>query len=472
MVNVVCLLLCCSCFCGLVVGINVEVTGSLFNRWEYTDVIVNSRVATAFDADDHFFVLPSAAPTLSLNITLEAPPGPTETLTNYSFHFPNDATRDGAAEISFTPLAASRPPAGRRWRVVNVTIECADRPEASFEIVHGAFDYVPFASGDTVRISIGFLKACGPANAPRVPRADLFLSWQFFKEPIVAHGVVVDDRWRPTAAMPLEFSPLMRESQFTLSLNASDDWNEGGCSVRIVFESAPGLTVLSDGLSRSTVIVTHRFPITRTVNFACLDTEALSTNMTLTIEHFAPVTLRFAVPCDKAPRFTEKDAEFTAHRFLKDYLSQAQLHGYAQSVAVRQLRDIKDAKLGRDDDWDDYALLTFLNTTPPSLLRAQLPAYWGGLHVFYDVIEECAPDFIECWDNSHALRRGPPCVYDECPPNAHLDMWLWIAFGAGLMCVAMCTLFICVVKDWRRDKREETARRQQRLLQSQQPTNE
>lgn len=38
-------------------GINVEVVGTLFDRWEDTDVIINSRVTTAFDADDHYFVL-------------------------------------------------------------------------------------------------------------------------------------------------------------------------------------------------------------------------------------------------------------------------------------------------------------------------------------------------------------------------------------------------------------------------------
>jgi hypothetical protein len=41
----------------MVGGINVEVTGILFDRWEDIDVIVNSRVTTAFDRDDHFFIM-------------------------------------------------------------------------------------------------------------------------------------------------------------------------------------------------------------------------------------------------------------------------------------------------------------------------------------------------------------------------------------------------------------------------------
>lgn len=392
--------------------------------------------------------------TLTLNISLSAPPGPIESLSNYSFHFPLDAMRDANAEIRVEP-PFSEPL--RRWRVINVTVECFESAEASFEIVHGFVDYVPMNGAGVDRRSVGFLKACGPSDAPPVPRSDLFLSWQFFKQPIVANGVVVDANWSPAAAKPLVFSPLMRESEFTLSLNSSDDLNEGGCSVRIVFDSEPGLTVLSSGLSHSTVVVTHRFPVVRTVNFACLATEALTTNMTLSIEHFAPVVLRFAVPCDKAPRFTQKDAEYTAYRFFKEYLLQEQLHGYADRVVVRQLRDIDNVKLGRDDDYDDYALLTYLNTTPPSHVRAQLPAFWGGLHVFYVEIEVCEPDFITCWDDSHALRRGPPCVFDECRPNPHTQMWLWVAFGVGLITVAMVTLFFCVVRDWWREKQERRA---------------
>ena len=59
--------------------------------------------------------------------------------------------------------------------------------------------------------------------------------------------------------------------------------------------------------------------------------------------------------------------------------------------------------------------------------------------------------------DSHALRRGPPCVFDECRPNPHTQMWLWVAFGVGLITVAMVTLFFCVVRDWWREKQERRA---------------
>lgn len=42
---------------SVVAGLNVEVTGVLFDRWEDIDVVVNSRVTTAFDRDDHFFIM-------------------------------------------------------------------------------------------------------------------------------------------------------------------------------------------------------------------------------------------------------------------------------------------------------------------------------------------------------------------------------------------------------------------------------
>lgn len=400
---------------------------------------------------------------MSLNITTEAMP--VEELKNFTFHFAHDEeSSDADARISFTPFTATVDARHPRWRVVNVTVECFETDTVNYQIVEGVFYYVPFRGGDVNSRTVRWLQACGPPDGPLPPRIDLFLKWDSFHNPIIAEGVLVDSNWSADNPMPVKFSTFMRETEFTIFLNSTDDLSEGGCNVRIAFVGEPELRIATGSLSQTSVIVTHRYPVTRKVSFSCYSHELRTVNFTISVEHFAPIHMRFTVPCEKAPHFSAKDADFAAHRFYKEYLSQPHLHGYADSVSVRQLRDIKDVKLGRDDDWDDWALLTFLNTTPPSYVRNALPSFWGGLHIFYEVGEVCEPDFIVCWDNTQAKRRGPPCVYDECRPNPHTNMWLWVAFGALLICIAIWSLLIYIVRDYFAEKRAKEERRQRRQI--------
>jgi hypothetical protein len=402
---------------------------------------------------------------LSLNVST----APIEELRNFSFHFAHEEqSSDDEARVSFTPYAQAAAFAEMRrvrWRVVNVTVECFETDTINYQIVEGVFSFVPQLGADVNTRTVRWLQACGPPDGPLPPRIDFYLKWESFHNPIVAQGLLVDENWSAANPTPIKFSPFMRDTEFTLFLNSTDDLSEGGCNVRLAFVGEPELRIATyGGYSQSSVVVTHQFPVTRKVSFSCLTHEQRIANLSISIEHFAPIHLRFAIPCEKAPHFSAKDADYAAHRFYKEYLSQPQLHGYADSVSVRQLRDIKDVKLGRDDDWDDWALLTFLNTTPPSYVRNALPSFWGGLHIFYEVGEVCEPDFIICWDHSQAKRRGPPCVYDACPPNAHTNMWLWVAFGALLICVAVWALLIYIVRDYLAEKHAKAERRQRRQV--------
>lgn len=125
-----------------------------------------------------------------------------------------------------------------------------------------------------------------------------------------------------------------------------------------------------------------------------------------------------------------------------------------------------------DRSWNDFCLLVSLNTTPPTYVAQRLPHFWSGLHLYYHEIEECAADYIVCWDGTHAMRLAPLCAFEGCPDDPRLcarslcaralmhradtGFWLMVAFSLGIVCLVLCVILGCVVRsaiDERRSRR-------------------
>ena len=232
--------------------------------------------------------------------------------------------------------------------------------------------------------------------------------------------------------------------------------------MHIAFDGEDGLVLRADGQRASSATVTDRFDVVRHVSYECLGDVSLGAWVNVTIDHFAPIALHFRVPCNERPHFDEEDAQLVARRFAKNFLSQELFANYVDRVGVAQLRDIPQAKLGRDDDYDDWAVLTYLNYTPPTNVHNVLPTFFSGLHVFYEVDEECEPDFRICYDKSKAPRILPQCRFVPCPENPHAKLWILLAFGLSIIACAVCGLacFLFYSRDQQAEREERGTRLQ------------
>ena len=231
--------------------------------------------------------------------------------------------------------------------------------------------------------------------------------------------------------------------------------------MHIAFGGDEGLILRANGLLASSATVTNRFAVERHVSYECLGEVSLNAWVNVTVQNFAPFMLHFRVPCNEKPHFEEHDAELVARRFVKNFLSQPMFAPYVDRVGVEQLRDIPSAKLGRDDDYDDWAVIAYLNYTPPTRVHNVLPTFFSGLHVFYEIDEECEPDYTLCYDGSKSPRILPKCRFVPCPPNPHTKLWVLLAFGLSAIACALIGLVCFLYRTRDRQRSQRTALQQE-----------